>query len=43
MIAASFLKRRGIHNFIEVAGGMKAIKEAGVSLSDYQCPSKSTS
>ena len=43
MIAASFLKRRGIHNFIEVSGGMKAIKETGISLSDYQCPSKSTS
>ena len=43
MIAASFLKRRGIHNFMEVAEGMKAIKKAGVPLSNYQCPSKSTS
>jgi hydroxyacylglutathione hydrolase len=42
MIAASFLKRRGVHNFMEVAGGMKAIKEAGVSLSNHQCPSKSS-
>jgi glyoxylase-like metal-dependent hydrolase (beta-lactamase superfamily II)/rhodanese-related sulfurtransferase len=33
VIAASILKNRGIHNVIDVAGGFKAIKEAGVSIS----------
>jgi rhodanese-related sulfurtransferase len=39
MIAASILKSRGIHNMIDVAGGMKAIKEAGIPVTDYICPS----
>lgn len=39
MIAASILKSRGIHNLIDVAGGMKAIKEAGIPVTDYICPS----
>lgn len=39
MIAASILKSRGIHNLIDVAGGMKAIKETGVAVTDYVCPS----
>ena len=39
MIAASILKSRGIHNLIDVSGGFKAIKEAGVPVSDYVCPS----
>ena len=39
MIAISILKSRGIHNGINVIGGMKAIKEAGITLSDYICPS----
>lgn len=39
MIAASILKSRGIHNFTDVAGGFAAIKEAGVKVSDYVCPS----
>jgi len=30
VIAASILKSRGIHNVIDVAGGFKAIKEAGI-------------
>ncbi|OQD44019.1 MBL fold metallo-hydrolase [Croceivirga radicis] len=38
MIAASILKSRGIHNLIDVAGGFKAIKEAGIPVSDYVCP-----
>ncbi|MEX0274918.1 MAG: rhodanese-like domain-containing protein, partial [Flavobacteriaceae bacterium] len=38
MIAASILKSRGIHNLIDVAGGFKAIKEAGITVSDYVCP-----
>ena len=39
MIAASILKSRGIHNLVDVKGGIKAIKEAGVSLTKYVCPS----
>lgn len=40
MIAASILKSRGHHNFKEIEGGFKAIAEAGVSKTDYVCPSK---
>lgn len=39
MIAVSILKSRGIHNLVDVAGGFKAIKEAGVEVTDYVCPS----
>ena len=38
VIAASILKSRGIHNFIDVAGGFKAIKEAGIDVTEYVCP-----
>ncbi|MCL6266955.1 MBL fold metallo-hydrolase [Flagellimonas myxillae] len=38
MIAASILKSRGIHNMVDVAGGFKAIKEAGIPVTDYVCP-----
>ena len=40
MIAASILKSKGIHNFKEIAGGFKAIAEAGVSKTDFVCQSK---
>lgn len=40
MIAASILKSKGIHNFKEVAGGFKAIAEAGVPKTDFVCQSK---
>ncbi|WP_026934225.1 MBL fold metallo-hydrolase [Christiangramia echinicola] len=39
MIAASILKSRGIHNLIDVKGGYKAIKEAGIKVTNYVCPS----
>ncbi|MDX1444958.1 MBL fold metallo-hydrolase [Lishizhenia sp.] len=39
MIAASILKARGIHNIVDVQGGFAAIKDAGVDVSDYVCPS----
>jgi rhodanese-related sulfurtransferase len=39
MIAASILKSRGIHNLVDVTGGFKAIKEAGLPVTDYVCPS----
>ncbi len=38
VIAASILKSRGIHNLIDVQGGFKAIKDAGIRVSDYVCP-----
>ncbi|PKA84171.1 glyoxylase-like metal-dependent hydrolase (beta-lactamase superfamily II) [Ulvibacter sp. MAR_2010_11] len=38
MIAASILKSRGIHNLIDVQGGFSAIKESGVEVSNYVCP-----
>ncbi|WP_299148043.1 MBL fold metallo-hydrolase [uncultured Dokdonia sp.] len=38
MIAASILKSRGVHNLIDVKGGFKAIKEAGVPVTDFVCP-----
>ncbi len=39
MVASSILKRRGIHNLIDIQGGFKAIKEAGVKVSEFVCPS----
>ena len=39
VIAASILKSRGFHNLIDVAGGMKAIGEAGIPLTNFVCPS----
>ncbi|HEY5691213.1 MAG TPA: MBL fold metallo-hydrolase [Cyclobacteriaceae bacterium] len=38
MVAASILKSRGWDNFIEVAGGVKALGKAGAPLTDYVCP-----
>ncbi|HAS19368.1 MAG TPA: MBL fold metallo-hydrolase [Flavobacteriaceae bacterium] len=39
MIAASILKSRGIHNLIDIKGGFAKIKETGIEVSDYICPS----
>lgn len=39
MIAASILKSRGIHNLVDVSGGITALKDAGMPLTDYVCPS----
>lgn len=39
VIAASILKSRGIHNLIDISGGFKAIKDAGIAVTDYVCPS----
>ncbi len=38
VIAASILKSRGIHNFIDIAGGFGALKETNVKVTDYVCP-----
>lgn len=40
VIASSILKSRGIHNIVEVQGGIDAIKETGAEVSAYVCPSK---
>ncbi len=40
MIAASFLKMRGIHNFKEVDGGFNAIAKTNLPKSDFVCQSK---
>jgi rhodanese-related sulfurtransferase len=39
MVAASILKSRGIHNLVDISGGFEAIKEAGLPVTDYVCPS----
>lgn len=39
MIAASILKSRGFHNLIDIQGGYDAIKETGIAVSDWVCPS----
>ncbi len=39
MIASSILKNRGVHNLIDVDGGYESIKEVGISLTEYICPS----
>ncbi|MEO0571015.1 MAG: MBL fold metallo-hydrolase [Bacteroidota bacterium] len=43
IIAASILKSRGIHNLVDVAGGFTAIKKAGISTTDFVCPTTSKS
>jgi glyoxylase-like metal-dependent hydrolase (beta-lactamase superfamily II) len=39
IIAASILKSRGIHNFINITGGFDAIKETQIKVSEFICPS----
>ena len=39
MIFASILKSRGYDKVIDVAGGYKAIVDAGIEVTDYVCPS----
>ena len=39
MIAASILKSRAIHNFINITGGFDAIKESEIKISEFVCPS----
>ena len=38
MITSSILKAHGIENVIDVAGGYNDIKEAGVKVTEYVCP-----
>ncbi len=39
VIAASILKSRGFHNLIDLAGGYEALKNVGVEVTNYVCPS----
>ncbi len=39
VIAASILKSRGIHNFIDIAGGYGDLKTSGAEVTNYVCPS----
>ncbi|WP_152287379.1 MBL fold metallo-hydrolase [Flavicella marina] len=39
MIAASILKQRGIHNFIDVKGGFAAIQKTAIKTTAFVCPS----
>ena len=39
VIAASILKSRGFHNLIDLAGGYGALKNVGVEVTNYVCPS----
>ena len=39
VIAGSILKKRGIHNFVNVEGGFAAIKATHLPITDYVCPS----
>lgn len=38
IIAASILKSRGIHNFINITGGFDALKETEIPITNYVCP-----
>ena len=38
MIAASILKANGIENVIDVNGGFNAMKESGIKMTEYVCP-----
>jgi rhodanese-related sulfurtransferase len=38
VIAASILKRNGIHNFTDIAGGFAAIRDTAIPKTAYICP-----
>lgn len=40
MIAASILKARGVENVVDIAGGYGALKNTGLTRTDFACPSK---
>jgi len=40
VIASSLLKSRGIHNLINVAGGMDAISQLDIPTTDFSCPTQ---
>ena len=38
VIAASILKSRGYHNLVDIGGGFAALKNTGIEVTDYVCP-----
>ena len=38
LISSSVFKRNGVRNVTDVRGGFKAIKETGIALTEYVCP-----
>lgn len=38
VIAASILKGRGIHNLVDITGGIAELKKAGMAVTNYICP-----
>ncbi len=38
VIASSILKSRGIHNLVDISGGFNALKESGLEITDFVCP-----
>ena len=38
VIAASILKGRGIHNLVDITGGIDELKKAGMEVTNYICP-----
>lgn len=42
VIAISILKSKGFHNFINILGGINALEEENIDLTDYVCPSNMT-
>ncbi len=41
VIASSILKSRGVHNLVDIAGGYEALKNSGLEVTDFVCPSGS--
>ncbi len=39
VIAASILKRNGVHNLVDIKGGFAQIKNTGITITDFVCPS----
>ena len=42
VIAISILKSKGLHNFVNINGGIKAIEDQKIDLTNYVCPSTMT-
>lgn len=42
VIAISILKSKGLHNFVNIPGGINALEEAEINLTDFVCPSEMT-
>ena len=38
MIASSILKANGIENVIDINGGFNEMKESGLKMTEYVCP-----